>query len=226
MDGGIDWGSLWYGFYTYFSSMSKTENYLYLLHDTWLVLKSTDGINWDGDYALPFTALDLYFQNDNLGFCIASDCTTNGDCFIGISKSVNSGVTWTTSFDDWNPPNNISYHNNDIEFATDTIGYALSGDNVLKTIDGGTYIGVNELDNDSLLRIYPNPTDGILKVSVVNASIDEIEIKNIMGQSVFSYKNVQNNKIDIDISDFSNGTYFIYVNDINGVLRIAKLLKI
>ncbi len=225
-DGGVNWGCLWFGFHSYFSSLCKTENYLYMLSDTFQVLISTDGINWGGDFILPSPVLDLYFQNDNLGFCIQSDCTTNGDCFIGISKSINSGQTWTTSFNDNNPPNMISYQSNDIEFATDEIGYALSGNNILKTIDGGTFINVNEFSNKNLLKIYPNPTNGILTITTDNSNIKRVEIDNTIGQRIFNGEYNNKNVIRIDISNFPNGTYFIKIENENGNLSNEKVIKI
>lgn len=224
-NGGIDWSGLWFGSNSYFSSISKTETYLYILADNSVIYKAISATDWGGmPYFLPEQVKDLYFQNDNMGFCITSDCTTNGDCYIGIYKSTDSGETWHTSFYDANPPKMINFQSNDIKFATNEIGYALSGNNVLKTIDGGIY-GLNEFNSMSL-SVYPNPTAGRLTISGNKSIIDKIEVKNVIGQDILNFQNIKSSEIDINISNLQNGIYFLNINDENGNNEKVKVIKI
>jgi photosystem II stability/assembly factor-like uncharacterized protein len=69
----------------------------------------------------------VYFVNDSVGFIVGS-CGGNN---ISIKKTTNFGVNWTTVH---SATNAWIY---DIYFPSDSIGYASTYENVLKTIDGG-----------------------------------------------------------------------------------------
>lgn len=81
-----------------------------------------------------------------------------------------------------------------------------------------TYIphGVaTELENT--LKLYPNPANQTLNVEGVMTSV---EVFNTMGQCMIS-KNVDGSNIQIDLSDFSSGIYFLRVNN-NGKTEVRK----
>lgn len=83
--------------------------------------------------------------------------------------------------------------------------------------------GINEIENNNTLQIYPNPTSSILNIvdeqtQLLNSIID---ITNYLGQSVFSepFSN------QIDVSHFPSGVYTINIKTISGELYHAKLIK-
>ncbi len=221
-NGGNYWEINDFGSYVYLSSLSATENYTFMLSgDT--VFKTSDGINWTTSYIEPgYEIYDLFFQNDNLGFGIFSDCTTNGDCVIYINKTIDSALNWTDSFSN-DPPSLVGYPN--IQFITDDIGYALSGNNILKTIDGGTFISVNEFESNKLLSIYPNPTNGIVTLTTESSNIQQIKIQNVIGELIFKENYDNQATIKINISNYPTGTYFVRILDNNLNTSNVKLIK-
>ncbi len=76
-------------------------------------------------------------------------------------------------------------------------------------------------DNSPLnFSICPNPTSGILNIQS-DTPISQIEVYNLLGQLVVS----NNNKKVIDISNVSQGIYFIKIMDEKGTIGTQKVLK-
>lgn len=73
--------------------------------------------------------------------------------------------------------------------------------------------------------IYPNPTNGNIHISSVSNSEVEITILTLTGKTVYSQFSLKN-EIDIDLSSFKEGVYFLVIHD--GVNQIVneKIVKI
>lgn len=79
------------------------------------------------------------------------------------------------------------------------------------------------VDEDySEFTMVPNPTDGMVLVKGEN--LKQVEVYNVIGQSVMT-KNAESNNVVIDMSGLSSGLYFVHVMDQNGVGCVRKLLK-
>ncbi|OFY89751.1 MAG: hypothetical protein A2236_12445 [Bacteroidetes bacterium RIFOXYA2_FULL_33_7] len=65
------------------------------------------------------------------------------------------------------------------------------------------------------ITLYPNPTNGMITVRIEDKETNDvnIEIFNIQGQSIYSYKeaNVSNVKTQIDLSSQAKGIYFVKI---------------
>jgi len=96
------------------------------------------------------------------------------------------------------------------------------GDTVQFTTLGDTVGIVNYLPGTSNISIYPNPTDGQLRIT--NYELREnttIEIFSIVGQVVGTYRiRPEATKMLIDISHLSNGIYFMKIDG-----KTAKIVK-
>ncbi len=79
--------------------------------------------------------------------------------------------------------------------------------------------GISE-NSSPMISIYPNPAHDNLQISVndYEGSI-KLQILNISGEIVKSYE-IRDNKEVIDISDLSDGIYFIGIND-----KVVKFIK-
>ena len=89
------------------------------------------------------------------------------------------------------------------------------------TINKGT--GINETDLIST-AIYPNPTTGIVNISSSQA-IDNIEVFDVTGKLVLSHRNDTHQKhIELDLSAFGNGIYFIQTHNQNAEKTLNKVV--
>ena len=76
------------------------------------------------------------------------------------------------------------------------------------------------------ISIYPNPTDGDLKIEITNLNPDitaRIEIFDINGNQVFKLEKVEAINI-LDLNEFTNGTYFMKIF-IAEKFSVWKLIK-
>lgn len=218
-------------------SITITDNYVYLLagwvddyyYDCDEFFKTNDHINWVSHYIefeIPGVSV-LYFQNDSLGFYLSSACTTNGDCGIGINKTTDFGETWEKSLDDWNPPYMPGLGYSDIEFVTDSIGYVLCGDIILKTTDGGIFVGIKELNNNPDFTIYPNPSySNELNIKLINAEFSSFSIKIFDINGKLTLKRTNLNSVEkINISNLNEGVYFVKLLKEGKIIDVKKLVK-
>jgi hypothetical protein len=84
-------------------------------------------------------------------------------------------------------------------------------------------VGVAE-NNQPEVGLYPNPTNGDVKISLSTGAISNIEICDMVGKTVFSSL-VDNNQARIDCSMLNQGVYFLKVTDNNGNISTQKLIK-
>ncbi|MDG1333976.1 MAG: T9SS type A sorting domain-containing protein [Crocinitomicaceae bacterium] len=82
--------------------------------------------------------------------------------------------------------------------------------------------GVEETLNDELLRLFPNPAEDVVELSITNDTAPtQVLIHDIMGNLVFSDESSSNS---IAIGHLSSGSYFVSVVTQKGVLT-QKLIK-
>ncbi|MCH8903718.1 MAG: T9SS type A sorting domain-containing protein [Bacteroidetes bacterium] len=86
---------------------------------------------------------------------------------------------------------------------------------------------IYEFEPEFLASIQPNPTDGIIKLSLSSDVIKsyEIVIYDILGREIFNGRTdkVQFLELDIDLSDANSGLHFIKIND-GKVIRTMKIV--
>jgi len=74
----------------------------------------------------------------------------------------------------------------------------------------------NISQNQSLFTVYPNPSDGKFTVNVegLQQANCKLSICNLLGQEIYTtFFKGQQSKLDIDLSDFTKGLYFVKVDD-------------
>jgi hypothetical protein len=83
--------------------------------------------------------------------------------------------------------------------------------------------GVSRLENKPG-NVFPNPFNDELQVNS-STTIKEISLINMVGQNVISLKNVNSNSVKFETSGLKNGIYFMKLNDVEGAISTAKLIK-
>lgn len=88
-------------------------------------------------------------------------------------------------------------------------------------------IGVNDMNSDNSIGVYPNPTNGgIITVAVTSSGVEkQIEVYNLLGEKLFTMPVEANQKeVKLDLSALSKGMYMIKVETGDGVL-CKKIIK-
>lgn len=79
-----------------------------------------------------------------------------------------------------------------------------------------------DITNNSIIKILPNPSNGIFNINVGDDKISYIEISNYLGEII--KKQIVNTKIvEVDLTTFPNGIYI--VRTIGNETMIGKLVK-
>jgi hypothetical protein len=82
------------------------------------------------------------------------------------------------------------------------------------------------LDNVALnsIRIYPNPAND--KVTIENLDVQKVSLYNLLGQEVTDFKvNGINGNINIDVSKYDSGVYFIHIKSNNKIVVKKLIIK-
>ena len=96
-----------------------------------------------------------------------------------------------------------------------------TGNNTIRKIAVNN-LSLLELDNDKIVRIYPNPAGNNLFVSVQDNDTTKVSIFDLDGRLLLHNEFHQN--INLDISDFSKGVYLIKIS-INNTILSKKIIK-
>lgn len=82
--------------------------------------------------------------------------------------------------------------------------------------------GINTLISKDIVSLSPNPTTGILNVNAaeINASV---KVFNVIGNEIYSSQLLKGGNNSIDLSNFSDGVYFVRINS-NGQITTKKII--
>ena len=94
--------------------------------------------------------------------------------------------------------------------------------NMNPNVPGPTSIDDNSY---STFNVFPNPNNGILNISMANSSGKQtIEIKNIIGQTVYSKITSNSSSNTINLSNINKGIYTVYLINENGTSSSKKII--
>ncbi len=118
---------------------------------------------------------------------------------------------------------NVSISQANQSNASGVISPLTSGSATLMAI--GASVGINELTDGNYFSVLPNPANDILSIELkttndINATI---EITNTIGQVVLS-SSLKNNKEVLNITQLSNGVYFVKVLSTNKQIGFKKII--
>lgn len=106
-------------------------------------------------------------------------------------------------------------------FDTITLRFTFASDSIQTNKDGwmiglvainGNYEGIEEIENDNLISIYPNPVQVQLSIKINQIrNSPTIQILNYQGQVIYDNKDFHDNFINIE--HLTNGLYFLRYSD-------------
>ena len=99
--------------------------------------------------------------------------------------------------------------------------------------NGGNYVGncgstagVNEIDPQEEISIYPNPSNGLFTISATGTKIKEVRVMDVMGRLVNSEELKANStSATIDMSGYAKGVYFVRVQTENGIINKKVIIQ-
>ena len=98
-------------------------------------------------------------------------------------------------------------------------GFGMQGFN-----NEGVSTSVSSFQSKNDLKVYPNPFNSLLTVDLADlAGKTEIKISDISGKFIFN-QSFTGEFLQLDLSEFQKGIYFLYVQGINGN-RTCKIIK-
>lgn len=152
---------------------------------------------------------------------------TEYDCSAGSKNSLYSDKSFYTAYDEAKKSLILDVgdcklvDDEPIEFNGD---YKENEDDSEYTQSGFTTFNTSDNVENTSMVIYPVPAKTHIFVDFANCNIvQRIEVKDQFGKSVATISNIQN-KNRIDLSNLSNGIYFIHVYKKNDVL-VEKIIK-
>ena len=178
-----------------------------LLYFTARKLNSTTAlVEWKTSQELNSASFDVERSNDAIRF----------EKIGTVAASGNSSIAIAYNFTDNNPVKGMNYYRLK---QIDVDGKFVYSPARLVLFDG--------LDA-STVKYYPNPTNGILIIEISSVNLNEstvINITNASGIVVNQYRvaSISGNKIQIDLSRYAKGTYFIQVRTptLNSTQRVV-----
>ncbi len=132
-----------------------------------------------------------------------------GTYFMGIQQT--TGQPLNIGFDRNTNHKNALYYNTSGSWSQSSINGSLMINPVMGCVDPPVIIGVSELTKNNVIKIFPNPAQDAITVNFPGNQLEttELEITTALGQTVFT-KTITSNE-QIDISNLSNGLYFIHL---------------
>ncbi|PDS26522.1 T9SS type A sorting domain-containing protein [Flavobacterium branchiophilum] len=184
--------------------------------------KTTNGgSTWDAGttYTGGYNRLLSYIPGTNT--LVATGASTTAPAVPGSAYSNDNGTTWT-SIDTGTQRGYVAMLNS-------TTGWC-GGFNTSSTVGGifkysGVALATNDFEKTSnVISCYPNPSKNLIHVDAKEA-IESLSIFDIVGNQIYTSKSLINNNSSIDISNFSNGVYFLKVALQNNSLQTIKIIK-
>lgn len=158
--------------------------------------------------SMPDYMNDARFENSKNGLALGN--------MGSIYRTIDGGINWTVDYTDACN----SCHLNKMDFENG-VGYAVGENGILiKYTSLPTGLKSNSF-NQTMVNIYPNPNNGIFKVTVKTPDSVSGAIYNSIGDLI---QNIEfKNSITLNFTDYSSGIYFIKII-LNGESVTKKII--
>jgi hypothetical protein len=142
------------------------------------------------------------------------------------NNSTQGDYLW--DFGDGNTSSDVNPTHTYAEAGTYTVCLRLTTDCGIKEMCNTLSVNNASIDENywDYISVYPNPTKSTVYFKIGHPDLSEIKIMDVVGKEVLSIK-INDELNVIDLSSFSNGSYFFKILDSNGKTLISdKLLKV
>jgi hypothetical protein len=150
----------------------------------------------------------------------------NGNIIWADGIGATSGAIYATCINS-DPTGNLYitgyYNSSSITFGATTLSAVSDYDMFISKLVY-TEVGINNVNNQNGINIYPNPTSGIFTIQNSNLRLQSCIIKNLLGAFVYTQKSNLSNQIKIDLSTQPKGIYFVEITDINNNYLNKKII--
>jgi photosystem II stability/assembly factor-like uncharacterized protein len=142
----------------------------------------------------------------------------------GSYWSVNGGLDWIDIND--NPDTNY-VDGGEVSFFSPTVGFA-GGFTTSTTVGGifkwnGVLLANTQFSNDKLFSVSPNPTSGTFSLNGVN--INQVQVTDVLGKVIFNNNYSSLSNVELNITDYNTGIYFVKATNDLGNSSIVKVIK-
>jgi hypothetical protein len=170
--------------------------------------------SWNGTlYVYSERVTNAYDTNGNLIFNESDGWYQLGSAWVFANK-------FSYGYDAFN--NNISIYEADNVNTADTTG--ASHYRTFKYYRQANVQGIPQPNNTNAINIYPNPTNGLVYLSLTQTSNGVIELYDINGNLLLSQQTANSPSTVLNLQNFAAGIYVLRYKDENGVVS-KKLVK-
>lgn len=154
---------------------------------------------------------DIYNQEENIGFGTNTLNTITVKATYYFVKT--TGPPFFQSINKWLPECGTNNVNNLIPFS---FSLHIRENNELSIFE-------SEIEN---LKVYPNPSDGNLYLSLSHGDIDEVVIFDVHGRKIHQEKNESNSRnMNVNLEALNSGLYIVQVISKSGINYSSKFIK-
>jgi hypothetical protein len=87
-------------------------------------------------------------------------------------------------------------------------------------------LGISEESLTQIIQVFPNPTDGKVQVSLSEPiKKGRVEVANLVGEIVLRKELTEPESVQLDLSTFKSGLYFLTVFDSAGIVAKQKIIR-
>jgi hypothetical protein len=187
-----------------------------------------DGKVW-GKMGTPFETSDqvsaqsITFANNGILYFVFADWGNGKKATVVKYDGTNWSVVGDVASKGGAESITISTSNSNVPYIAYRDNYSMRRTTVMKL---GNSTNTSDIGTDTDFKVYPNPGYGIFTIQLDDFSVENayVQVFNSLGQVIFSSDAPYFNKMEIDLSDFENGVYYLKI--INNKVIYSKAIMI
>ena len=152
------------------------------------------------------TTGDLYFSDSSR----IRKITPSGDVTTFAGQDLNEATDGPLNVATFNTNAGLVFDSNNNLFVSD------GGNNKIRKIS--LTLANSNFNLNNKLKIYPNPTSGLLNVDLIDLKITKISLFDLNGRILLT-QNIENTNSQINIADLAKGIYILKVETNSGVVN-------